>query len=62
MLFAPFHSEIIVGKVVETTSSYVRGELTTAAIPALATADASVSLGFFKDVYIPLDLMPPNST
>jgi DNA-directed RNA polymerase subunit E'/Rpb7 len=27
MLFAPFHSEIIIGKVIETTPSYVRGEL-----------------------------------
>jgi DNA-directed RNA polymerase subunit E'/Rpb7 len=62
MLFAPFHSEIIVGKVVETTSSYVRGELSSGSLSVLATADASVSLGFFKDAYIPLDLMPPNST
>lgn len=62
MLFAPFHSEIIVGKVVDTTSSYVQGEsLVDRPSSKEISADMKVTLGFFKDIYIPLDLMPPNT-
>lgn len=64
MLFAPFVGEVLVGKVMSTCRSYIRGACRLSRTTDVARdllMERVVSLGFFRDVYITPSCLPQNS-
>jgi DNA-directed RNA polymerase III subunit RPC8 len=61
MLFAPFIGEVITGKIISTSKSYIRGKLAWPLFDAHYKLNSLVSIDFFRDIYIVPSLLPPNS-
>jgi DNA-directed RNA polymerase III subunit RPC8 len=58
MIFAPFIGEVITGKIISTSKSYIRSK---SLYPQPGNANNVVSVDFFRDIYIVPALLPPNS-
>lgn len=62
MLFAPFISEVITGRIISTSKSYIRGQCHNLRLWQDGNIKSiTVGIDFFRDIYITPALLPPNS-